>query len=79
MKQMLLLLCFVPLTVQALDRPQLDKMLATAVSAKGRPYWRRGKPCWIWARMPCPCWRKPLPTRVDVAAAIGRPGSVTSG
>ncbi len=38
MKQMLLLLCFVPLTVQALDRPQLDKMLATAVSAKGRPY-----------------------------------------
>jgi hypothetical protein len=38
MKKIILLLCLLPFSVQALDRPQLDKMLAVAATATGQPY-----------------------------------------
>jgi hypothetical protein len=38
MKQLLLLLCFLPVSAHALDRSQLDKMLATAAAETGQPY-----------------------------------------
>jgi hypothetical protein len=38
MKQLILLLWFLPLTAHALDGPQLVKLLATAAGATGQPY-----------------------------------------
>lgn len=37
-QQVSLFLCFLPFSVQALDRPQLDKLLATAAAATGSAY-----------------------------------------
>jgi hypothetical protein len=38
MKSIILLLCLVPFTVHGLNRPEIDKLLATAATAKGQPY-----------------------------------------
>jgi hypothetical protein len=38
MRRIFLLLCFLPFSVQALDRPQLDKLLASAAAITGKGY-----------------------------------------